>query len=254
MSPSPFTRRKFLLTSAAATSSAWLLAACGGGGGEEAPPAQSSASSVPQADIDKAHGHRDDADVLDLGPRHQERGEALHHQVPEDQGRRGQRRPGRPALPEAPHGHPGRTGSTRRGSGGVPVHPVLHPRRGQPARPDALCPDHHQGQLRRLGVEPGQHQWWVVGYPAGHRADGPALSRGPAVRRGHRGTEDLRRLRRRRGRRTTPRIPRATWSTSLRTSRASSSPTCGRRACGRSASTARRRSRSTWPARRPRRS
>ena len=54
MSPSPFTRRKFLLTSAAATSSAWLLAACGGGGEEEAPPAQSAASTIPQADIDKA--------------------------------------------------------------------------------------------------------------------------------------------------------------------------------------------------------
>src|SRR4051794_9667452 len=54
MSPTPFTRRKFLLTSAAATSSAWLLAACGGGGGQEAPPAQASASSVPQSDIDKA--------------------------------------------------------------------------------------------------------------------------------------------------------------------------------------------------------
>jgi len=53
MSSAPFTRRKFLLTTAAATSSAWLLAACGGGG-EKAPQAQSSASTIPQADIDKA--------------------------------------------------------------------------------------------------------------------------------------------------------------------------------------------------------
>ena len=55
MSPSPFTRRKFLLTSAAAASSAWFLSACGGG--DDSPGTGSSASSAPQvaqADIDKA--------------------------------------------------------------------------------------------------------------------------------------------------------------------------------------------------------
>ena len=50
---SAFTRRKFLISSAAAASSAWLLAACGGGG-DDSPQAQSSASTIPQADIDKA--------------------------------------------------------------------------------------------------------------------------------------------------------------------------------------------------------
>ncbi len=53
-SPSPFTRRKFLISSAAAASSAWLLAACGGGGEDDPGTTQASASQVPQADIDKA--------------------------------------------------------------------------------------------------------------------------------------------------------------------------------------------------------
>ena len=53
MSATPFTRRKFLISTAAAASSTWFLAACGSDGGS-APAAAPSASTVPQSDIDKA--------------------------------------------------------------------------------------------------------------------------------------------------------------------------------------------------------
>ena len=86
---SPLTRRKFLISTAAAASSAWLLSACGGGSGDSggSSSAAAAASQVPQADIDKAMEHRYHVDVLDLGSRHHQRGQALHDEVPEDEGR-----------------------------------------------------------------------------------------------------------------------------------------------------------------------
>src|SRR5687768_18403443 len=54
MSPTPFTRRKFLITTAAAASSAWFLAACSGGEADSPAAAPPAPSLIPQADIDAA--------------------------------------------------------------------------------------------------------------------------------------------------------------------------------------------------------
>ena len=210
MSATPFTRRKFLISTAAAASSAWFLAACGSDGGS-APAAAPSASTVPQSDIDKALDTETTLTFWTWVPDITERGQAVHHQVPEDQGERGQRRPGRPALPEAADRNPVRAGRPGRGPGRVPVHQLLHAGRRKPARLDPLRPGGAEGQLPGLGLVPGQHQRRPVGDPAGHRSDGPALSRRPAQRGRHRArrrptTNSLQQLRR-----TTPRIPRATW-------------------------------------------
>ena len=196
MSPAPFTRRKFLLTSAAATSSAWLLAAWRRRR-RGSPPGPVLGLVGPPVRHRQGDGHRDDVDVLDLGSRHQERGEALHHQVPEDQGGPGQRRSGRPALSEAADRDPVRAGCARRRPGRVPVHQLLHPRRRQPARPHPVRTAGVEGQLRRLDLVPGQHERRTVGDPAGHRPDGSAVPRRPAQRGGHRGAQDVRRLRHR---------------------------------------------------------
>ena len=127
MSSSAFTRRKFLISTAAAASSAWLLAACGGGDDTGPGTTQASASQVPQADIDKALDTETTLTFWTWVPGHHERGQAVHHEVPEDQGQRGQRRPGRPALPEAADGDPVRAGRAGRRPDGVPVHPRPSP-------------------------------------------------------------------------------------------------------------------------------
>ena len=55
MSPTPFTRRRFLVSTTAATAGAWFLAACGADDSPGTPgTGQSSAPAVSQADIDKA--------------------------------------------------------------------------------------------------------------------------------------------------------------------------------------------------------
>jgi multiple sugar transport system substrate-binding protein len=54
MSPTPFTRRKFLITTAAAASSAWFLAACSGGETDAPAAAPQPPSQIPQSEIDTA--------------------------------------------------------------------------------------------------------------------------------------------------------------------------------------------------------
>jgi multiple sugar transport system substrate-binding protein len=54
MSPTPFTRRKFLITTAAAASSAWFLAACSGGETDTPAAAPQAPSQIPQSEIDAA--------------------------------------------------------------------------------------------------------------------------------------------------------------------------------------------------------
>ena len=252
MSSAAFTRRKFLLSTAAATSSAVFLAACGGGG-EEAPPAQSSASAIPQSEIDKAMDTETTLTFWTWVPDIKNQVKLFTDDVPEDQGRPGQRRSGRPALPEAPHGDPVRPGCARRRSDGVPVHPVLHPRRWESARPDALCAGRRSRTITPNGC--GARSMSTVGCGASRRTPGRwacciarTCSPRPASSRRRPTT-----ISPPPPRRTTPRMRRATWSTSPPTRRGRSWPTCGRPVCGRSPSTARRRSRSTWPTRRPRR-
>ena len=132
----PFTRRKFLITSAAAASSAWLLAACGGGGGDQ--PGRSTRPR-PRRSRRPTSTRRwtppTDADVLDLGARHRERGRAVREEVPGDQGRRWSTSARAPRTTRscAPRSSPGRALRTWPRSSSSTSRRSPSPR--QPARP-----------------------------------------------------------------------------------------------------------------------
>ena len=106
----------------------------------------------------------------------------------------------------------------------------------------------HRAPVPRVGVGPGQRQQRPLGGPAGHRPDGYAVPRGPALRRRHRAAQDLGRVRR--GGRHLPDQEPEELPDQRRPQpgRVRSWPTCGRPACARSSSTGSRRSPSTWPA------
>ncbi len=168
-----FSRRKFLVAAGAVPLSAW----CSPPAAATAPRA--AAGPVSQSRHRQGDGHRDRADVLDLGARHREPGQALHGEVPEDQGQRGQRRPGRPALPEAAHGDPVRQGApdvAQMEFQYIPSFTLAE----QPARPApygaAALKDNYADWI--WGQVNAQRR--ALGHPAGHRPDGPALPRGPA--------------------------------------------------------------------------
>ena len=216
-------------------------------------PAQSSASTVPQADIDKAMDTETTLTFWTWVPDIKNEVKLFTTKYPKIKVNAGQRRPGRPALPEAADRDPVRAGRAGRGPGGVPVHQLLHPRRRQPARPHPVRAGDAEGQLRRTGSGPRSTRTADCG--ASRRT--PArwacctartCSAPPASRRRRPTTTSPPRPRP-----TTPRTRRATWSTWRPTSPVRSWPTCGRPASARSRSTASRRSRSTWPTTRPRR-
>ena len=128
-SPSPFTRRKFLISSAAAASSAWLLAACGGdGGGDSGPGPQASASQIPQTEIDKALDTETTLTFWTWVPDITNQVKMFTTKYPKIKVNVVNVGQGAPALSEAAHGDPVRAGCAGCGADGVPVHPVLHPR------------------------------------------------------------------------------------------------------------------------------
>ena len=210
MSATPFTRRKFLISTAAAASSAWFLAACSSDGGS-APAAAPSASTVPQSDIDKAMDTETTLTFWTWVPDIQNEVKLFTTKYPKIKVERGQRRPGRPALPEAADRDPGRAGRPGRRPGRVPVHQLLHAGRRKPARPDPLRPGGAEGHLSGLGLVPGQHQRRRVGRsrrtPARWACStARTCSARPASSRRRPTTISLQRLRR-----TAPRTRRATW-------------------------------------------
>ena len=95
------------------------------------------------------------ADGLGLDAGHRGRRADVREGVSEHQRQVQQRRPGRAALPEAPHGPASRARAAGRRPDGVPVHPELHHHR-RPAGPDALPAGRLPGAVSRVDLEADQ--------------------------------------------------------------------------------------------------
>ena len=140
-SPSAFTRRKFLISSAAAASSAWLLAACGGRRRQRSRHHAGLRLAGPQAEIDQALDTETTLTFWTWVPDITNQVKMFTTKYPKIKVNVVNVGQGAPHYQKLRTAIQSGQGGTGRDADGVPVHPVLHPRRaGQPARPDAVRP------------------------------------------------------------------------------------------------------------------